>query len=132
MAELRPLMTVELTSEEIPQPAIGPEDFAARLGRLVPAPAGPAKRPFTAENCLEDVQGVWMGRVLASVVRKMAGDVEGKEEGQSDMIDAALMEMPLFALQTSSGGAISPEQLDGIIDLLNGHPWKGIGKFLRK
>ncbi|MCR4897155.1 MAG: glycoside hydrolase family 3 C-terminal domain-containing protein [Lachnospiraceae bacterium] len=132
MEELVPLMTVELTSREIPQPDVPVEDFASLLGRPVPLPAGPAKRPFTAGNCLSDVQGVLTGRILASVIRRMAGDVEGKEEGQSDMIDATLMEMPFYALQTSSGGAISRGQLEGLIDLLNGHPCKGIGKLLRK
>jgi beta-glucosidase len=130
MEDLRPLMTVQLSAEEMEKPLTA-ADLNTLPSRPWPGPAGPAKRPFTAENCLEDVQGIPAGRLLASLVRKMAGDVEGKEEGQSDMIDAALMEMPFFALQTSSGGAISPRQLEGIIDFLNGHPLRGARKFLR-
>ncbi|MBE5857264.1 MAG: beta-glucosidase [Lachnospiraceae bacterium] len=130
--DLVPLEIIKLKSEVIPQPDIIADDFTRLMDGNVPTPAAMPKRPFSVDNCLEDVRGTLIGRIIIAIVGKIIGDPDKKEDGQGDMMRAMVMEMPFFALQASSAGMLKENQLYGMIDMLNGHIIKGIGKFLQK
>ncbi|MCR5596182.1 MAG: beta-glucosidase [Lachnospiraceae bacterium] len=131
MDTLKEVLCITLNSEEIQQPDVKYDDFEGRLGYSLPFPALPRKRPFTSENCLMDASHTLTGKMIIAAASKMMGDVESKEEGQSKMMNAALMEMPLYALQASSAGMLTERMCEGIVDILNLHILRGLAKFIK-
>ena len=128
---LVPLTQVILKSEEIAEPAYGPNDFEKLTGHKLPEPIYKIKRPYTMENCLDDAKHTLLGKMVIMIIRHVAGNPADRESGQDLMIDASLVEMPFFALMMSSAGQISEEGMQGIIDLINGKILRGIYKILK-
>lgn len=101
--------------------------FEKLLGRPVTKPALMPKRPFTMDNCLEDTQTTFAGKMLYKIAsRLMVTESKNKEEGQDQMMLAVIREMPFHSLWVSSNGMISEEMMKSILDILNGHSLKGI------
>ncbi len=131
METLKPVAKVKLTSKEAKEPEFVSNDFEGLTGKPVPEPESLARRPFDRDNCLEDVKGTLIGKVFIHFVKKVLGDTEAREEGQGQMIDAAVMEMSFYNLMKSSNGMLSKKMMLGLIDILNLHFIKGTRKCLR-
>lgn len=107
-------------------------EFESILGRKVPPKAEPPRRPFTRESCLKDTTCTLAGRIMYKFAVKYMTNESAREEDQDLMMIATIKEMPLFALQASSNGVISENQLNALIELINGHIFKAIKLFFTK
>lgn len=110
----------------------GDTEFEYLLGKKLPYPAAAATRPFTMDNCLEDTQKYFIGRLILKIALKFMGKVSEAEKEQSQMMEAAIKEMPFFALYMSSNGMLSERQMEGIVDLINGRVFRGIWRLAIK
>jgi hypothetical protein len=48
------------------------------------------------------------------------------------MMYAMLLEMPFHAMVAASGETITERNISGILDMANGHFFRGLGKVLKK
>ncbi len=88
-------------------------------------PVQPHKtRPYSRNSVLSDMQDSFLGRLALKAAVAKAGSLGG--DGTGDMLENGLREFPLRAIPMS--GILSPTQVDGCIDLLNGHPIRGLKK----
>lgn len=104
-------------------------EFAAMLGRTIPNPT--PVRPFNRNSTLEEVGSTRIGRILASVVMREAQKRSSEEfpdpdDATIEMIRSAVRESPARSLVLMSGGMINFDQLDTVIDALNGN-WSDAG-----
>lgn len=106
------------------------KEFERLIGYPLPEPAPRAQKPFTMENCLEDTQDTFWGKIILKVAGKFMSSVSSAEEEQDQMMDAAMREMPFFALSMSSDGMLPEGRMEGIVALINGHFWKGLHKLI--
>ena len=114
--------------------AFSKAQFEAVLGHPVPEAA--SARPFTSDSTLGEVQACAAGRLLMKQIGKMSAKMFGEgaqpPEDIKRMMEAMMFDMPLRALVMLSGGAMSANMLDGLLDTMNGHYIKGIGKLMKK
>lgn len=107
---------------------VSKEQFEAVLGH--PVPSERSMRPFTTNSTLGEIQASFVGRffvkqVKANMAKTMGG--EGAEEF-TKIIDAMLEDMPLRQLAMLSGGAMTPSVMDGLVEMMNGHFFRGLKK----
>ncbi len=121
-----------LITEGVAVDAIPAEDFEKLLGRELSPEVTRITRPFTMDNCLEDTDSTRIGRFILWIISKVVKQMSKAEENQDQMMEAAVKEMPFFALRTSAAGMVGPYMFEGILDVLNGHFFKGIGKMLKR
>ncbi len=88
------------------------------------------KRPYTEENTLEDIQGTFVGKIIGLYASKIVRDATKGQDAQAGMMEAMIWEMPFYSMVASGDGMLSESMMYGILDLLNGHPFKGIKKIL--
>ncbi len=91
--------------------------YGEEIKTRIPAP------PFTAENALIDMKDTKFGSAIAKLV-PIVTKFTGGEAISAEMQAKAAMETPLRSVAAMSGGRLSKEVLDGIIDVMNG---KGVG-----
>jgi len=104
------------------------QDFEALLGRAVPSAAPAKKGEFTEASCLEELKVTLIGKIMIAGVRKsMKGMVEANaDEGMKRMAEAMVFSMPLRAMTMT--GAMTHDTVSGIVDMANGHFFKGLAK----
>ena len=111
---------------------VSDEQFARLLGRRPPSFDPDAERIYDASSTLEDIRDTFIGRMILKNVSKRPGFTEDDTDAATKkMFDAMIMSMPLRALMTM-GGTMDLDQVDGIVDMANGHYLRGIRKFLKK
>ncbi|MEG2394134.1 MAG: hypothetical protein RSC36_03795, partial [Ruthenibacterium sp.] len=79
-------------------------------------------------------------RVLSVVRKKASGILSGGVGGANadtlvnpeKMMDAMVYDMPIRSLAMVSNGALTPEKVDGLVDILNGHALRGVHALLKK
>lgn len=105
------------------------EQFEAVLGHPVPPERN--LRPFTTNSTLGEVQASLVGRFFVKQVKanmaKQFGGGDGMDEF-TKIIDAMLEDMPLRQLAMLSGGAMPPSLMDGLVEMMNGHFFRGLKK----
>lgn len=107
--------------------------FAALYGQPLPPQQRQPDEPFTQNSTLNDIKDTLVGKQILKMMQKRAEKVMA--EGGADMeamVRAILMDAPLRSMVMMSGGEFSPKQLDGMVDLLNGKPFKGMAEMLGK
>lgn len=105
------------------------EQFEALYGRALPA--AHTVRPYGANSTMSEIQGNWLGRILYKQIR--AGMLKTFGEGEMmKMLEVMLEDMPLRNLAMLSNGALSAAQLNGIIEIMNGHPLRGLRAMSKK
>ncbi len=124
------VVAVDIESSDVlapdPRPTVGvadDEEFAAMLGRPIPAPA--PVRPFHRNSTLEDMQSTRIGRALASAVisegvKRAAHEFPDPDEATLQMVRSSIKEGPARGLALMSGGLIRLEEIDALLDALNG------------
>ncbi len=105
-------------------------DFEKLLGRPIPKPV--ASKPYTRNSTLGEIKDNFIGRKIVGIVEKQVSKLSGDEENtMSNMIDAMIYQMPLRTLASFSGGAISLNRIDGLINLMNRNYLTGIGEIIK-
>lgn len=138
--DVRGSVTVELpgVSDVTPEPehglVAGRDEFAAVLGRPLPHPDG--SRPFHRNSTIADLRQTWLGRrVRALLVRqarhRAAAELAGIAEDVEGYVDATVDQLPLRALVSLSGGALSWGALDVLVAALNGR-WSGAARSISR
>lgn len=107
------------------------DEFEAILGH--PVPPERSLRPFTSTSTLGDVRASFAGRMFYSIIKKnmMKQFSTGSGDGNDDftkIIDAMLLDMPLRQLAMLSGDAMTPNVMEGLLEMMNGHYLKGLKK----
>ena len=105
---------------------VSQEQFEAVLGHRVPPER--KVRPFTTNSTLGEIQTSFVGRffvkqVKANMVKTMGGT--GMDEF-TRIIDAMLEDMPLRQQAMLSGGAMTSAVMDGLVEIMNGHFFRGL------
>ncbi|MDF2842897.1 MAG: bglX [Herbinix sp.] len=106
-------------------------EFEALYGSALPVDSQKAKRPYGPENTLEDVNHTLIGKVILMYADRMARKVAKVEKEQEGMISATIKEMPFFAMVANGEGGLPENVMEGILEMLNGHYFKGIRKLLK-
>jgi len=72
-----------------------------------------------------------VGKVLIKYMTTMAKKISGGGAEEETLMRSMMLEIPFFAMVTSSGGRLSPNRMQGILDLLNRHYVRGIRRLLK-
>lgn len=107
------------------------EEFESILGH--PVPPERSLRPFTVASTLGEVKASFAGRMFYSVIKKnmMKQFSNGSGDGNDELtkiLDAMLEDMPLRQLAMLSGDAMTPNVMEGLVEMMNGHYIKGLKK----
>lgn len=92
------------------------------------------KGEFTEFNSLgEIVEESLLARFILFIMRNSLplATGEGKDTGGFMMSYEQMRTNPLFKLGQSSGGILNEKRVSGIVDIFNGHLFKGLGKLLK-
>jgi beta-glucosidase len=105
-----------------PPVAATDEQFERRLGRPIPRPR-PA-RPFTRQSTLDEISVTRVGRLLRTVLWRLAPIDEATRADQVTMamFEHAFAELPLRGAAIHSDGKLRWATVDTLLDILNGHP----------
>ena len=108
-------------------PSSAADDYDAFFANKKYAEVAVFKRPFTMENCFNDVKSTFMGRlVYKQVIKKVAGENADKE--QAKMIAAMMNEMPFYALTQAASATVGEGTIEGMLDIINLKIFKGLKK----
>ena len=105
--------------------SIGDEEFKTLLGR--PIPDGKWSGELTNNDAFCQMYYAKSG--LARLVYKVLTDKKKKSEagGVPDLNVLFIYNMPFRAMAKMTGGAVSREMVDGIVKIVNGHFFGGLG-----
>ncbi|MCE5236536.1 MAG: glycoside hydrolase family 3 C-terminal domain-containing protein [Eubacteriales bacterium] len=109
-------------------------EFSALLGRSLPVANRQKGEPFNINSTLKDMDRTLIGKIMLAQVKKMAKGMLGDDvdEGLMNMFSAMLAEMPIRSIAAMSGGALTPTQGQGLIDIANGRLLTGVKKLMAK
>ncbi|HEY0218037.1 MAG TPA: glycoside hydrolase family 3 C-terminal domain-containing protein, partial [Cellulomonas sp.] len=104
-------------------------DFAALLGRPVPPAAWSG--PLGADDALGRMGDARspLARLAYRVLARKRDRSEAR--GTPDLNILFLLNMPFRAIAKMTNGMVSPAMVDGIVDIVNGHFFRGTGATLR-
>lgn len=111
------------------------EEFAALLGKPIPARYRTPGTAHTINSTITDIQDKWLGRQLANYMRKQT---DAFTQGSPDlklMIDSMMVDMPLRSMSMMAGEGsrgLTITQVEGLVEMLNGHWIKGLRLFRAK
>jgi beta-glucosidase len=107
-------------------------EFEALYGGELPVSNGKPERPYDFGNTLSDVSHTLVGKMMISIIGKMAKKMTKGSKEEEAMMLAMMKEMPFHSMVASSGGAMSEAMMSGLVDMMNRHYLKGIRKMLKK
>ncbi len=131
---------IEVLGEEVHHPKMSyhkytydPSDFQ----KLIPFPLPPKsikrKRPYSLSSTLDDTRHTVMGYLIGKMIVKQA--IKEAKDMSPDLLEMAkktVMETPLHMLSLFSAGKVSFTQVQGLVDMMNGHVFKGLKKLRQK
>lgn len=107
--------------------------FAELLGGTVPVET-PVK-PYNINSTMSEIRKTITGRIIYAEVKKRMLSQFGfgeSDDTNRSMVEHMVEEMPLRSIVLMGGGIISFERLEGLIDLMNGSPLRGIIRLMKK
>jgi beta-glucosidase len=110
---------------------VSDEEFTALLGRPIPPRQRQKGSAHTLNSTITDIQDKWLGRSLLNVIRKQTSKLVNDNPDIKVMAEKMLPDLPLRFLTMMASGGISLVQVEGFVEILNGHLFKGI-RMLRK
>lgn len=140
---------IEVAGERIPAPAWqagswyaqpwgypAKADFEAMLGRTVPEPQAAQRGEFTIESSILEMSGQSRAlRVIKFIVERVVAAMNGGRVDYRNpdfrMAAASSVDGALFSLVITSGGWLPERVALGLVEIANGHFWRGIGRMLR-
>ncbi len=106
-------------------------DFEALYGAPLPAiTPRPVKGEYTLDSCLDDMKRSLVCKIAAFAVKRRAKAIESRPDREA-FIKSALF-TPLSAVASMSDGAISPKTARGMVEIANGHFFRGLKIILKK
>jgi len=106
-------------------------DFSTILGRSIPARERVKGAPHTVNSTITDIQDKWFGRLIRHLINQQVTKIGAKDPYLKMMAEKIVNDMPLRFLTMMGSDSMSILQVEGLVDVLNGHFLKGIKK-LRK
>jgi len=106
-------------------------EFETLLGRPIPARERVKGTPHTTVSTFTDIQDRWLGRKLIAMLRSQIDKMPENGEDVKMMAQNMLMDAPLHFVTMMEGG-FTTNQVDGLVDLLNGKVVRGVIRLLRK
>ncbi len=106
-------------------------EFDTLIGRPIPPRTRLKDTPHSVNSTISDIQDKWVGRLLLKYVQKQIDAMSKDNADLKIMAEKMLMDMPLRFL-TTMGGGMTNAQMNGLVEMLNGHLLKGIKKFIEK
>jgi beta-glucosidase len=110
--------------------------FTGLLGRPIPPRERQPGEPHSINSTFTDIQDKWLGRKLLAMIRGEIDKMPGEDPDFKLMVENMIMDAPLRFLTMMSGGGgekgFSLQQIEGVVDLLNGKPVRGLLGFLKK
>mgnify|MGYP000881330898 CR=1 FL=1 len=94
------------------------QDFIEVYDRPLPPRNIRRRRPYTMDDNVLSVERTLVGRILKRTLIKKIKKMSINQD-QTDMIISQAMSVPFRTLASMSGGVITLEQMEGIIDILN-------------
>ncbi|MCF0118068.1 MAG: glycoside hydrolase family 3 C-terminal domain-containing protein, partial [Bacilli bacterium] len=88
------------------------------------------KKHYTINSTPEDIRTCAFGRFLYKILMKIAKKFTKSNPDLAKAVESLAGESPLRFLVIASNGKFSMKQVEGLVDLLNGHFFKGLGKIL--
>ena len=88
-------------------------------------------KPFTVTSTHGEVKASFAGRMFYSAIKKnMMKQFSGGSGDNGDeftkIIDVMLEDMPLRQLAMLSGDAMTPNVMEGLVEMMNGHYIRGL------
>lgn len=115
---------------------VSDEAFIAVLGRPLPARERQTGAAHTINSTFSDIQDKWLGRQFLKIIWKKIDKLGADNPDIKLLAEKTIMDAPLRQIATWStgdgNGGFSTNQMEGLVDLLNGKLIKGLVKVLRK
>ena len=108
------------------------EQFAALYGAALPASIELAERPFTLDSCVNDIKNTFIGKLVKHSVMRRAKAAGPAGSTDRKAFVAFGMHTPLYAVSAMSDGDLPLSRAMGIIEMANGHFFKGLKLILKK
>jgi len=105
---------------------VSDEEFTALLGRPIPPRQRQKGSAHTLDSTLTDIQDKWLGRVLWNMLNKQVKKLGEDSPDIKIMAEKMLPDLPLRFLIMLSPGSIKLPQVEGLVEILNGHLIKGL------
>lgn len=106
-------------------------EFEALIGRPLPPRERAKGTAHSISSTFSDIQDKWVGRQVIKYVHKRLKEMSADNADLKIMAEKMLMESPVRMISTMDG-SMTTSQLNGLVDLLNGHVFKGLIKLLKK
>ncbi|WP_162012257.1 glycoside hydrolase family 3 C-terminal domain-containing protein [Streptococcus sp. S784/96/1] len=106
-------------------------EFARLLGRPVPKENWQKGQELRLNDALSQMAYAksWLARAVASILRMLLNRAEKK--GKPDLNLLFLYNMPFRALAKMTGGTINMAMVEGILTIVNGHFFRGLGQTVK-
>lgn len=111
---------------------VSSQEFEAIYKKMLPDGMRPYTKPYTQENTLEDIKHTLIGKLIIRYSESLAKKVTDDQEDQEGMMSAMMREMPFYAMVATGEGMISEAIMEGVLEMVNGHFFKGIKRFFKK
>lgn len=107
--------------------------FREVLGHEPPPREREPGTPHTPNSTFSDITDTKFGRRMYKMAKKQVGKVMGDSgEDIQRMAEAMIDDMPLRMLYMLGGGKMTPRRMDGLLTMINGQFFKGLGMMLKK
>lgn len=113
---------------------ISKEQFEAIYGKTLPPSERDKKELYTRNSTIDETRATLTGKLLALIIRSMMKSKADKNATESSkrMMLRSMMEMPLRAFVSLSGGTFSQQLCEGLLLIMNGHFIKGMKMILKR
>lgn len=108
------------------------KQFETLLGHSAASGELDKKGEYNLSSCLEDFRSTFVGRAVIKAISKSPASVmeDNADEGMKNNATSMVMTMPLRNAFMS--GKINKKQVQGFVDIGNGHAIKGLMKIIKK
>ena len=113
------------------------KQFEVLYGKALPKRDKEKGDPYTSLSTMIEVREKFIGKLLFNMIKKQAmvmveSDNSEVEEGNLAMLEAIIEEMPLRSLSMMGGDKLPKYFVEGMVLMLNGKPFKGMGMIRKK
>jgi beta-glucosidase len=110
---------------------VSDDEFTSILGRPIPPREREKGSPHSISSTMTDIQDKLLGRLLLGIMKKQTNKLAKNNPDIKVMAEKMLPDLPLRFLIMLAPGSISLVQVEGLVEILNGHLFKGF-RLLRK
>ena len=108
-------------------------EFERIYGRPIPQAPAPAQRgTFTLDNCVDDIKDTFIGKIVKRAIMRRAKTIGPVGSVERESFTASATFTPLYAVSAMSDGDMPLSKAIGIVDMANGHFFRGLNAILKK